>query len=103
MKDLLLEKLQLATLGPAQVITAEEARVLLECHREVTQLREELEAAKLVADPDKETPELSLRERIMHIGEQAALLGSVNRLCDKARKEIVTLKKTIADLEKKCR
>lgn len=43
-------------------------------------LEAELASVREVADPDNETPELSLRDRVMHVGEQAALLVSVNRI-----------------------
>lgn len=47
-----------------------------EAVREMASIRE-------VADPDGEHPEMSTRDCVMHIGEQAALLSSVNRLCKK--------------------
>lgn len=62
---------------------------------EVLDLRKQLDEARAVADPDNETPELSLRERIMHIGEQAALLSAVIRTCDKARAEADRLRKRL--------
>jgi hypothetical protein len=43
----------------------------------------EVQSVREVADPDNETPELSLRDRVMHVGEQAALLVSVNRMCER--------------------
>jgi hypothetical protein len=62
---------------------------------EVLDLRKQLDEARAVADPDGETPELSLRDRIMHIGEKAALLSAVVRTCDKARAERDRLRKRL--------
>lgn len=65
---------------------------------ELTGLVNELESAREVADPDNETPELSLRDRVMHIGEQAALLVSANRMIEKARAERDAYRAVLADL-----
>lgn len=60
----------------------------------------ELVSIREVADPDREHTELSTRECVMHIGEQAALLESVNRMCERRGAERDAIKSDYEDLAK---
>lgn len=47
----------------------------------------EMADLRAVADPDNVHPELSLRDLVMHLGEQAALLASVNQIAERRGQE----------------
>lgn len=47
----------------------------------------ELKAVRAVADPDNELPDASLRDCVMRLGKQAAMLPMVNKIANKRGKQ----------------
>lgn len=73
-----------------------------ELEQRVKQLEAELASLREVADPDNEYPELSTRDCIMHLGEQASFLEGMVKLAGEYRQQRENYKKKMQYFESEC-